>query len=170
MKQFMLEKIVAASICVTSLLLVVSGGANIVFAQDRLAPDADMQKVRDKLKAGKKQVVAEGMELTDAEAKGFWPIYDSYQRDLQALNERLKKAVLSYADAYNNNKLTDQTAKKLSDEVIAIDEDEVKMRKAYSAKLAGVLPGKKAARYLQMENKVRAALRCELAAEIPVLE
>jgi hypothetical protein len=42
------------------------------------------------------------------------------------------------------------------------------MRKAYSAKLAGVLPGKKAARYMQIENKIRARLRYELAAEIPL--
>jgi hypothetical protein len=169
-KQFMLKKIVATSNFVASLLLVASGGAFTVFAQDQSASDANMQILRDKLKADKKLLVAANMELTDAEAKGFWPIYDSYQQDLQALNERLKKAVLSYADAYNNNKLTDQTAKKLSDEALIIDEDEVKMRKAYSAKLAGVLPGKKAARYLQIENKVRALLRYELAAEIPLVK
>jgi hypothetical protein len=169
MKQFMLKKSLAASIFVAS-LLVASGGATTLFAQDRSASDANMQILRDKVKADKKLMVAANMELTDAEAKAFWPVYESYQKDLQALNERLKKTILSYADAYNNNKLTDQSAKKLSDEVIAIDEDEVKLRKAYSAKLAGVLPGKKAARYLQIENKVRALLRYELAAEIPLVE
>jgi hypothetical protein len=61
-------------------------------------------------------------------------------------------------------------AKKLYEEVLAIDEDEVKMRKAYAMKLAGVLPGKKAARYLQIENKIRALLRYELAAEIPLVK
>src|SRR6185436_12549917 len=124
-----------------------------VFAQDQSSADANMQILRDKVKADKKLLVAANMELTDAEAKGFWPIYDSYQKDLQSLNERLKKAIFSYADAYNNKTLTDAGAKQLADEAIAIDEQEIKIRKACAAKLAPILPGKKAARYLQIENK-----------------
>jgi hypothetical protein len=170
MNQSMLKKSFAVSIFVTSLLLLASGRANIAFAQERTASESDMQILRDKLKADKKLLVASNMELTDAEAKGFWPIYDSYQEDLQALNGRLKNTILSYADAYNNNNLTDQMAKKLYEEVLAIDEDEVKMRKAYAMKLGGVLPGRKAARYLQIENKIRALLRYELAAEIPLVK
>ena len=141
-----------------------------VFAQDQSSSDANMQILRDKLKADKKLVVAANMELTDAEAKSFWPVYDSYQKDLQSLNERLKKAILGYADAYNNRTLTDEKAKQLADEVIAIDEQEIKIRKACAAKLAPILPGKKAARYLQIENKVRAALRYELAGGIPLVD
>jgi hypothetical protein len=141
-----------------------------VFAQDQAAADANMQILRDKVKADKKLVVAANMELTDAEARGFWPVYEAYQKDLQSLNERLKKAIFSYADAYNNRTLTDATAKQLADEAIAIDEKEIQMRKACAAKLASILPGKKAARYLQIENKVRAALRYELAGGIPLVD
>ena len=141
-----------------------------VFAQDQSSADANMQILRDKVKADKKLVVAANMELTDAEAKGFWPVYEAYQKDLQSLNERLKKAILSYADGYNNRTLTDAQAKQLASEAIAVDEQEIQMRKACSAKLASILPGKKAARYLQIENKVRAALRYELAGGIPLVE
>jgi hypothetical protein len=141
-----------------------------VFAQDQTSADTNMQILRDKVKADKKLVVAANMELTDAEGKGFWPVYEAYQKDLQALNERLKKAILSYADAYNNRTLTDERAKQLADEAIAIDEREIQMRKACTAKLAPILPGKKAARYLQIENKIRAALRYELAGAIPLVE
>jgi hypothetical protein len=170
MNQSMLKKSFAVSIFITSSFLLASGRTSTVFAQERAASDTDQQILHDKLKADKKFLVATNMELTDAEAKAFWPIYDSYQADLQALDERLKKTILSYADAYNNNKLTDQTAKKLSEEVLAIDEDEVKMRKVYLVRLAGVLPGRKAALYLQIENNIRALLRYELAAEIPLMK
>jgi hypothetical protein len=60
-------------------------------------------------------------------------------------------------------------AKQFSEEVIAMDEDEVKILKAYSVKLVGVLPGRKATRYLQIENNIRATLRYELAAMIPLV-
>jgi hypothetical protein len=168
MKRF--EPSVAVAILMASLLWVVTKQTTPVFAQDTSAADTNMQILREKVKADKKLVVAANMELTDAEAKGFWPVYESYQKDLQALNERLKKAILSYADAYNNKTLTDEKAKQLADEALAIDEQEIKMRRACATKLATILPGKKAARYLQIENKIRAALRYELAGGIPLME
>lgn len=170
MNQFVPKKSFLAAILTASLLLAAMAEASPVFAQDKSSADTNMQILRDKVKADKKLVVAANMELTDTEAKGFWPIYEAYQKDLQSLNERLKKTILSYADAYNNKALTDEMAKKLADEALAIDEDEIKMRKACMAKVATVLPGKKAARYLQIENKIRALLRYELAAGIPLVE
>jgi hypothetical protein len=70
MKQFMPGKRLAASIFVASLLLLASGRANSLFAQERAASDTYLQILHDKLKADKKFLVATNMELIDAEAKG----------------------------------------------------------------------------------------------------
>src|SRR6478752_8856899 len=91
-------------------------------AQDK--PADNMQILRDKLKADKKLLVASNMELTESEAKGFWPIYDEYQKDLQKINRRMAKLIESYADDYRNKSLTDEKAKKLIDEATAIDKAE----------------------------------------------
>jgi hypothetical protein len=139
------------------------------FAQSKSA-DTNMQILLDKVKADKKLVVATNMDLTDAEGKAFWPIYDAYQKDLQGLNDRLTKTIVAYADAYNKNTLTDEQASRLANEALAIDQDEVTMRKTYAARLNGVLPGKKVARYLQIENKIRAVIRYQLADNIPLVE
>jgi hypothetical protein len=139
------------------------------FAQSKSA-DTTMQILLDKVKADKKLVVATNMDLTDAEGKAFWPIYDDYQKDLQGLNERLAKTILAYADVYNKNTLTDEQANSLANEALAIDQDEVTMRKTYTTRLNGVLPGKKVARYLQIENKIRAVIRYQLADNIPLAE
>ena len=153
---------VRLSIAIFSLALL-SGAA---FAQDT----ANMQILRDKVKADKKLLVAANMELTEAEGTKFWPIYDAYQKDLEAVNHRLGAAITSYAEAYNNKTLTDDQAKKLTADVLMIEEDEVKMRKTYGAKLAAVLPGKKVARYLQIESKIKAALWYDLAGSIPLVQ
>ena len=139
------------------------------FAQTKSA-DTNMQILLDKVKADKKLVVAANMDLTDAEGKAFWPIYDAYQKDLQGLNERLAKTIIAYADAYNKDTLTDEQANSLANVVLSVDQDEVTMRKTYAARLNGVLPGKKVARYLQIENKIRAVIRYELADYIPLVE
>ena len=140
-----------------------------VFAQEQQG-DQDMKILLEKVKADKKVVIAANMELTESEGKAFWPIYDAYQKDLQAINQRLGKAIIAYADAYNKKALTDAQAKQLTDEVLAIDQDELTLRKTYAKRLDGVIPGTKAARYLQLENKIRAVIRYQLAAGIPLVE
>ena len=138
------------------------------YTQDKSA-DAEMQMLRDKLKADKRAVVAANMQLTEAESKSFWPIYDGYQNDLKAINERLKNAILSYSNASKAGPISDAMAKKLLDEATAIDDAEAKLRKDYAAKLTRALPAAKALRYLQIESKIRAAIRYEMAAEIPLV-
>jgi len=132
-------------------------------------PADNMQIMRDKIKADKKLVVASNMELTESEAKAFWPVYDQYQKDLGAINERIAKMIKSYADAYNAKSMTDDGAKKLTDELIAIEKAETAMKESYIPKLSKVLPPRKVARYLQIESKIRALVKYELAGEIPLV-
>jgi hypothetical protein len=149
------------------MVLALVGLAVAVAAQDK--PADNMQILRDKIKADKKLVVASNMELTEAEAKAFWPVYDQYQKDLGAINERIVKMIKGYADAYNAKSMTDDGAKKLVAEFVAIEKAESVMKESYVPKLSKVLPAKKVARYLQIENKIRALVKYELAGEIPLV-
>jgi hypothetical protein len=144
------------------------------FAQTKPAggdkPASNLQIIHEKLKADKKLIVAQYMELTETEAKRFWPVYEEYQKDLQRSNERLRGLLESYAGDYKNKSLTDEKAKKLLDEWIAIEQDEGKRRSAFAPKVLKALPAKKAARYLQIENEFRILLRYDLAAVVPLVQ
>ena len=140
--------------------------ASLAFGQSTSHMDA----LRDKLKADKKVLVSHNMDLTDAEAKKFWPIYDEYQKGLQKLNDRTSKMITDYADAYNAGAVQDSTAKRLLNEAMSIDESELKMKKSAITKLHKVLPAVKVARYMQMENKIRAVIKYEMADSIPLAE
>jgi hypothetical protein len=131
---------------------------------------SDMQILAQKIKADKKLVVAANMQLTEEEAKGFWPVYEAYQKDLQGINKRLLGTIANYADAYNKGPVSDETAKKLINEAIAIEDAEVRLKNSYVPRLEKVLPGMKVARYIQIENKIRAIGKYELAAQIPLVE
>src|SRR3970040_109467 len=74
---------------------------------------SDMQILAQKIKADKKLVVAANMQLTEDEAKGFWPVYEAYQKDLQKINRRLLGTIKRYADAYNKGPVSDEGANKL---------------------------------------------------------
>jgi hypothetical protein len=141
------------------------------FAQPPAAdkPADNMQILRDKIRADKKLLVAENMELTESEAKGFWPVYEAYQKDLETLNNRTVALIKSYADAWNTKSMNNEKAKKLTSDFLALQADEVKQMQSYVPKLEKVLPATKVARYLQIENKIRSVIKYELAGEIPLV-
>jgi Ni/Co efflux regulator RcnB len=143
----------------------------VALAQDQSADSSadNMAIVREKVRADKKLLVATNMQLTEQEAAAFWPVYEAYQKEISELNARVLKAVESYADVYNQGTVPDDVAKKLLDEVLDIDSDEVALRKSYVPKFSKVLPAAKVARYYQIESKIRAAIRYELASGIPLV-
>ena len=106
------------------------------------------------------------MHLTEAEATAFWPVYDNYQKDLTALNNRSMKLIKDYSDSYGS--MTDPAAKGIVDSFLAIEKDRIQLMQTYAPKLRKVLPEVKVARYYQIENKIRAVVNYELASEIPL--
>jgi hypothetical protein len=135
-------------------------------SQDK--PADNMQLVREKIKADKKLLVADNMKLTETEAKSFWPVYDAYQKDLGALATRTVKLIQDYAGSYAT--MTNEIARKLVDESMAIESDRNKLRQTYLPKFRQTLPEIKVARYYQIENKIQAAVNYDLAAGIPLAQ
>ena len=131
--------------------------------------DTNMEILKEKLKADKKLLVAGNMDLSDAEAKKFWPLYDSYQMDLNQVNLKLGETIKTYAEAFNKGSIPDNTAKKLLNDVLSLEEQETKLKRTYAQKLEKVLPYNKVARYIQIENKIRAVIKMELAQQIPLV-
>ena len=144
--------------------------ATILALPSQAQTASDMEILRQKVKADKKLVVAANMQLTDAEAKNFWPIYDAYQKDLQAINQRTGALITIYADAYNQGPVTDETAKKLLTESMAIETAEVKLKDVYVPRFEKAIPEMKVARYIQIESKIHAVMRYEMASQIPLVQ
>ncbi len=130
---------------------------------------ADAEILLSKIKADKKLLVASNMNLTDAEAAQFWPLYDSYQQNLEVINQRLGRMIADYAEAYRKGPLSEGTATALLEEALVADESEVALRQSFVERLSLVLPSTKVARYLQIENKIRSAVKFGLAREIPLV-
>jgi hypothetical protein len=133
------------------------------------ASDTNVEILKQKIKADKKMIISQNMDLTNTEAEQFWPIYDSFQQDLDGINQRMVTTIKDYANTVNKGPMPEDKARKLVNEALAEEEDEVKMKRSYSEKLQNVLPTTKVARYIQMETKIRSLLRRELAEQIPLI-
>jgi hypothetical protein len=66
--------------------------------------------------------------------------------------------------------LSDPYARNLAKELVAVDEAEVKARRAMYNRVIKALPPKKAARYVQLESKIRAVQAYDVATAIPLVK
>ena len=139
----------------------------IVSSMAQEKPADNMQIVREKIKTDKKLFIAENMNLTESEAKVFWPVYENYQKDLGKLVDKAVKLIDNYAANYET--MTEEAAKELIDGYLAIEGERVTLMKSFLPKFRKVLPEKKVARYYQLENKINAVVKYELAKLIPLV-
>ena len=138
----------------------------LVSAQEK--PAENMQFVIEKIRADKQLFVAENMELTEAEAELFWPVYARYQDELFLLRARTLGLIDAYAQSYEQ--MDKDKAAALLDELMAIETLGPKLRLAFLPEFQKALPDIKVIRYYQIENKINAALMYQIAAEIPLIK
>ena len=132
------------------------------------ADEASMEILRDTLRSNKKAFVAVNLALSDEQARAFWPVYDRYQAELTVVGDRLLQVIEDYKRTFGNT--TDDQARELVDEYLVIQRDRVELLQSYVELFAEALPGRKLMRFYQIENKIDAVMRYELAASIPVIE
>ena len=139
--------------------------ALIVVAISTTAFADDSAELRKKIMMDqKKLIIMDNMEFTEEEAQAFWPVFDKHQENLFQVNQRGAKLILAYASVYQN--MTDEQATQLIDEYFDIQDDRLMVMKKMMLDVEKALPGKKAFRYMQIEAKLAAIGRYELAKEI----
>jgi hypothetical protein len=142
------------------------GDGGTVLAQDKPADNMDI--VREKARTDKKLVVATALNLTEGEAKAFWPVYNSYQSDMIAHYDRVFKFVDAYAKSYES--MSDENATQLLGEFLSLETDYIALLNSYVPRFRRVLPPVKVARLYQVENKMRALVDYEFARTIPLIK
>jgi hypothetical protein len=129
--------------------------------------DQDLIEVaRSVVSADRKAVVVAAMELTDAEANDFWPVYHQYRATMDKIGDDRMKLVLNYAKLYPN--VSDEEAKAMLETYTSLEQRQVDQRNIYLKKFAKVLPAAKALRFAQGETRLDVLIHLNLAAQIPL--
>ena len=129
---------------------------------------AEFEKTREAMQKQKDDVIAADMKLTEEEGKAFWPLYREYQEAMRKLQDRSFKLLAEYAQERENETFTDQKAKALLDEYMAIEREDLWLKNIYLEKFNRRLPAKKVMRYFQLENKIAAMINYQTTQMIPL--
>jgi hypothetical protein len=132
---------------VTAVFVLALGGS--VLAQ---GVQSDIAVTRADIQSDRQAIVSAAMQLTDAQATAFWPVYRDYRGELAKSGDRIVKLVSDYAAAYET--LSDDQATSMTKEFLSIQKEKLKVTEKFLPKLNAVLPPKMVMRYLQIENKL----------------
>jgi hypothetical protein len=155
------RKLALAALAVT---LMVAPSANALDANSEVT---NMEVLRDAVRTDKRALVESVLDLTPREADRFWPLYAVYQRRVDVSNRRRVVAIESIVAA--DGPISGLYARNLANELVASDEAEIRARRTLQNAVLKALPPKKAARYLQLEHKIRAVQAYDIATAIPLL-
>jgi hypothetical protein len=162
-----MKKIVAVVLLASALLL----NAGHLFAEGptiEAALDQEIKLLRQDLRADKKAIVAVNMELTDAEAVKFWPVYDAYTLETIKLNDTLQALIKEYALSYET--MTDEKAKILTKKSLDLDASVTKLRLKYVPIFNKVISARKTARFMQIDRRIGLLMNIQLAASLPLVQ
>jgi hypothetical protein len=117
-------------------------------------------------RADRKAIVGANMNLTNGQAKAFWPLYDAYEAKMDKLDDRHAAEVKAYAEHYQT--LTDEDATNKLDEVIAIKQARLDVQKEFLPKFRAALSSINTTRFYQIDNKLSAMIQCDIAQIVPL--
>ena len=162
-----MKKVVVVAMLTASLLL----NVGVLFAEGptkEAAVEQEIKLLRQDLRADKKMLVAANMQLTEAEAVKFWPVYDAYTLETTKMYDTLQELIKEYAQNYES--LTDQKAQSLTERTLDLDENVAKLRLKYVPLFTKAISAKKTARFMQIDRRLGLLVNIQVAAGLPLVQ
>ena len=111
-------------------------------ANDALQPSPDdfIELLRKDVRSQKKQMIAENMDLSDAEAEKFWPVYDRYAAELSRIYDTKLALLKDYAQNYSS--MTGEQAENYIRKRAEVEQSIMQLRLKYMPAFRKVLSGR----------------------------
>jgi 1-aminocyclopropane-1-carboxylate deaminase/D-cysteine desulfhydrase-like pyridoxal-dependent ACC family enzyme len=130
--------------------------------------DQDIDLMRKDIRSQKKQLIAQNLKLTDAEATKFWPIYDQYTAELVKINNKKYAIIQEYADRYGT--LTDEQATALMKQWMEVDIAAAQLQAKHLPIVSQAIGGRKGATFAQLDRRVSLMIELQLASQVPLVQ
>lgn len=139
-----------------------------VEAQPKSINDKDVEMLRANLRANRKNLMAQNMNLTADEATKFWPVFDQYRKEAIKPNDDRWALIKEYAANYDT--MTDAQAQDYMKRATAVDQQLVSMRLRYVPVFEKVLSAKKTALWYQIDRHIDLMINLQLSSMIPMVD
>jgi hypothetical protein len=131
--------------------LIITCSLLLAFTSLYAQPDSDARDER--IESLKVAFITEKLSLSSKEAQVFWPVYNDFSDQMKAIKDKQRDLAKSMRA---KTELTDQEAEKLILDQVQLRQQEFDLTKKYIGEFKRVLPVKKVARLMTLEDEFRA--------------
>jgi hypothetical protein len=149
-------------------LLMASSAIAQTAASNQSGTDTDIALLRSDVQAQKTEIIGKTMQLSDSDAKAFWPLYREYSTKQQALGDQRVSVIKDYANEYDT--LTDSQADGLMDRMLKFEKSRSDLRAQYYPKFKKAIGAKQAAKFIQVDNRLTLLVDLQIADAIPIIQ
>ena len=105
------------------------------------------------------------LQLNDADAAKFWPIYKEYEGERAKLDSAEAALIREYAGAYQN--ISNEKAEEILNKSFKIDAQRVELEKKYFNKVKSATSAATAAKFIEVENQLEDVSGLQAASVLP---
>ena len=133
------------------------------------APTADevLKALRVEMQASRADLMAKNLTLTAEQASKFWPLLDAYMKEQSAIIDAQLKGVQQYIES--GDTMSDAAALGLMQAHLRRDGDMNALRQKWLGEFQKVLPGKLAARAMQIDLRLSLSSQVWVSSRIPLI-
>jgi len=131
------------------------------------APKITPEEFRNELQAARADIMAKELTLTSGQAAKFWPLFEEYQKQQNAIIDAQIKATQAYAASYD--KLTDADSLAYVKALLKYDGDAQALRSKWLGKFQSVVPTGTASRAIQIDRQFSMEGQAKIGAGIPLV-
>jgi Spy/CpxP family protein refolding chaperone len=129
--------------------------------------DSALTAFRADMQSSRADIMAKNLSLTADQAAKFWPVFNAYQKEQNVIMDEQLKGVQQYVEGYDS--LDDAAALALMKAHLDRDARMNALRQKWLGEFQKVLPGKLAARAMQIDRRLSLVAQLELASRIPLV-
>jgi hypothetical protein len=133
-----------------------------------LNTQAYIQLLRSDLKASKRTLIKESMQLDEKQAAAFWPLYNQYDVEQTKLGDQKLALIQDYSRDFLT--MTDEKADQLARRALELDDQRQALRKKYYDLFKKALSTVLVVRFFQLENQIQLVVDLQIAANLPIIE
>lgn len=155
-------------LCAMALMVSASAfSADPPAAAPPLTNDQVVAQFRSDLMAKRADIMAKGLTLNAEQAAKFWPLFESFQKEQDAIVDEQLKATQNYSAQYETLKEADSL--EYVNALLARDEKMHDLRVKWLKKFQSVLPAGLAARAIQLDRRLSQVAQVQLSSRIPLV-
>ena len=144
-----------------------SAGKSVQSDDDAAQLDQNIKLLRKDLRSERKQIVAANMDLTDATAQKFWPVYDQYAADLAKIGDTKAALIKNYL--LTSDKMTGEQAVSYVPKRAEVEQSIMQLRLKYLPIFQKVLSGRQTALFFQIDWRLGLLTDMQLA-QMPLID